>query len=759
MRTETVEVSEHIINTYMPYAMTTIIDRALPDIRDGLKPIHRRILYAMYNANLLHDKERAKSTEPIAETMKIHHHGDTSVYDALALMTEQNESLLHPFIDGEGAFGKVYSKDSPSASRYTFCRLNKFGEEFFKDINKDVIKFIGEENHKQPEILLPSYPSILVKNNKGIAVGESCDFPSFNLQEVCDTTIAYIKNKDIDILDYLLSPDFSTGGYLIYDKKALTEIYETGKGSIRLRAKYKYDKENKCIDIYEIPYTTTVDAIVDKITKLMKNNNYKEILDIRDETGFNKNIGKEEMKITIDVRKNCNVELLMQKLFKDSPLESVYSANMNCLVDYKPKVMGIKSILETWLKFRIGYIKKSLTFDITKKSNQLHYLKGLEKILLDIDKAIKIIRYSKSDKLIIENLMLEFNIDNTQANNIANMKLRNINEKFIINKIKSIHDLEQEIIELQSSLNSEEKTKGIIISQLESIKSTYGKPRKTQIIHESKIPEIQEEDFIEDYNCKILYTKQNYIKKLLRSLDEQKLRDGDEILEEIQSTNKSTLLLFTNKANRYKIPCHELETHKPSTLGEYIPNIIDLEEGEEIIKIISLEDETKANGYIISVYENGRIAKIDIQSFISANKKLQNCYSTKSKLIDIIYVEKDINILLLSKEGKGLILNTSYFNAKKSKDSQGDIAINLKSKLEDNKLIGCIFEPNEETNFTINTEKNNIDYCLGNIADTGNKEETRTWYNYLIGKNRNKGNYIYNCKIKKDFIKSIDKHI
>ena len=733
---------ENIIeDNMMGYSQYVIKNRALPDLYSGMKPIHLKILWSMYENKTFNF---TKSANVSGKVMVYSPHGDC--YETIVNMVQKDRHKYN-LIEGQGNWGSHCSTDmQPAASRYTECKLSPLGIDCMEGISKNMVEMIDnyDNSHKMPKYLPTKFPLILCMASSGIAVGMANDSPSFNLEDVCNATISYLQGEEIP----LLIPDFATGGYLIYDEKEIKSVNLEGRGRIKLRAKYK--TEDNTIIINEIPYGVTVESIIDKIINEHKKGKLKEITNILNQTGI------DGLSIEITCKKGTDLDKLMAKLYTMTPLESYFNVNMNVLLKGSPMVLGANDIIKEWVEFRRGCISNGVKFDISKMEKELHLLRGLKKILLDVDKAISIIRHSKD---IEKELMEYFNIDNEQANYIVNMKLRNINKNYIIKQISDIEGMESKLKGLKYTINNPSEIDKIIIKDLKEVIKKYSKPRKTQIIHESKIPEIQEEDFIEDYNCKILYTKQNYIKKLLRSSDEQKLRDGDEILEEIQSTNKSTLLLFTNKANRYKIPCHELETHKPSTLGEYIPNIIDLEDGEEIIKIISLEDESKANGYIISVYENGRIAKIDIQSFISANRKLQNCYSTKSKLVDIIYVEKDIDVLLLSKEGKGLILNTSYFNAKKSKDSQGDIAINLKSKLEDNKLIGCIFEPNEETNFTINTKKNNIEYCLGNIADTGNKEETRTWYNYLIGKNRNKGNYIYNCKIKKDFIKSIDKHI
>lgn len=686
-----IEIGDHAREVYMPYAMSTILDRALPDIRDGLKPIHRRILYAMYKAGITYNKDRAKTTEPISATMKIHHHGDSSISDAIALMTEQNENLLHPYIDGEGAFGKVYSKDKPSAPRYTYCRLNRFTEEYFKDLEDNVLQMIGEDkDHLQPVVLSSSFPSILIKNNEGIGCGEACLFFSFNLAEVCDTTIKYIEDKNINLLDTLLSPDFSTGGYILYSKSDLEKIYNTGQGSIRLRAKYRYDKDNNCIDIYEIPYSTTVDAIITKVSDLMKQGKLKDVTDIREETGYNIITKKEEMKITIDIKRNINVDVLMANLFKNTPLETSCSANMNCLVNYEPKVLGIKAILDEWLIFRRECINKSTQNNIDKKSKQLHILKGLEKVLLDIDEAIQIIRHSKSDELIITNLMNKFNIDEMQANEISNMKLRNINQQYILNKIKSIQELEKEVNDLKSVLNNEDKINDIIIQQLQEVKSKYGKPRMTEILYEHEIDEISTDQLIEDYNTKLILTQENYLKKIpatsMRGSANIKLKEGDTITSELDSTNKSDILLFSNKQVCYKLYAWQLEDTKPSNLGIYLPQELQLDSDEKIIQIISTTD---YQGYLVFAFTNGKIAKIDLSSYSTKTQrsKLLNAYANESELINMFYIKENIDILCKSSINKVLITNTSLINSKSSKNSQGNMT--LKSK-NDSYMDMCV---------------------------------------------------------------------
>ena len=715
-----IEAGLHTKESYMPYAMSTILDRALPDVRDGMKPIHRRILYSMYHADIIHNKDRAKTTEPIAETMKIHHRGDTSILEALALMTEQNESLLHPYVDGEGAFGKVYSKDSPSAPRYTYCRLNKFSEEYFKDVNNGVIQLIGEDKkHLQPIVLSSSFPNILIKNNSGIACAEACNFPSFNLSEVCDTTIAYIKDKEINLLDTLKSMDFSTGGELIYNENELNKIYNVGQGSISLRSKYSYDKVNNCIDVYEIPYSTTVDTIISKITELTKrDSSFKDIIDVRDETGFNKKTNREEMKITIDVKKNTNINLLMKKLFKKTPLQSYFSANMNCLVDYKPRVLGIKQILDEWLKFRYECVNKGLEHNINTLSDKLHLFKGLEKALLDIDSVISIIRNSDTGDIAIEKLMKQFEIDNEQAEYIADIRLRNINKNYIINKIKDIETLEQNINDLKFQHDNKDEINKIIVEELERIKKTYGKPRKTEIVYDDMVDDESENQLIDDYNIRYYLTNDGYLKKIpltsLRGASEHKLKEKDFIISEIDSINKSDLILLSDKGVAHKLKSHELPDTKISNQGDYINNIIDLDKDEKIIYMIST---TNYSGYLLIAFKNGKIAKINLSSYATKTNrsKLINAYSTDSKIVNMLHLEKDIDLLCKSSINKVLIINTEQIAVKSSKMSVG-VSV-LKSK-KDSYMEMCVSLDVVDVDGLGGLD--GIEYYKGNINSIGN---------------------------------------
>ena len=742
---------------YMPYAMKVITDRAIPDVRDGLKPIARKILWTLWNNGVRYNTPRDKSSKIVGDVLKIHNHGDTSVYLAMALLTEQNESLLHPFINGEGAFGKIYSNDSPSAMRYTSARLNKFAEEMFIDINKNTVKFIGEDkNHIQPLILTNTFPNILIKPNNGMAVGESCNWASFNLKEICSFTQEYIKNKNTNIWDYIQAPDFSTGGYVIVNKSEMDKIFNTGKGKFKLRAKYRYDSINNIIEVYEIPYNSTVDNIIKDITNLMNQGSCKEIIDVKDGTEFNKKLKKETMGIEIEVKKNTNIDFLMTLLFKKTRLETSFSCNFNCLVDYKPKVLGITDILDEWLKFRVKCIKSSMNYDIQQKSETLHYLKGLEKVLLDIDKAINIIRNSENDEKIISNLINTFKIDEKQAIEISNMKLKNINKQYIINKIKSIKEINNEINNLSENVKSNEYIKNIIILQLEQVKNKYSISRKSEIIYSDQIKEVKKEDLIKDYSVTIVLTKQQYLKKTLKYSEIQKLKENDEVLQLIQTNNTKDLLLFTNQGRVFTRKIYELrgtiECTAGSGYGEYIPNILqeNLNKDEKIIYIAS--PDTYDKGYMLYIFENNNLVKMAMKPYeCKQNRQVaQDAFNTDSPLKYIKYIDRDIDILTLSSEGKMLIQNTKDINPKASnggKKSNGNSFV----KLGDNDLIGVIFEPKEDDIIKFKTEKKEcIEINLSDICQSS-KDKT-TYYSYCFGRKNTQGNFIYNCRQKQDRI-------
>ncbi len=663
------KIVETLEKNYMPYAMSVIVSRAIPEI-DGLKPSHRKLLYTMYKMGLL-TGEKTKSANVVGQTMKLNPHGDMAIYETLVRLTRGNNALLHPYVDSKGNFGKQYSRDMKyAAPRYTEVKLDKICEELFRDIDKNTVEFVDNYDGtlKEPVLLPCTFPSILVNANQGIAVGMASNICSFNLVEVCKTTIEYIKNEDADILEHLKAPDFPTGGQLIFNEKDMREIYETGRGSFKVRAKYRYDRKNSCIEIFEIPYTTSSEAIIDAIVELVKSNKIKDIVDVRDETDLN------GLKIALDIKKSTDPDALMNKLYKLTPLQDTFSCNFNILVNGRPRVMGIKNILSEWIAFRVDCIKRQTLFDIDKKSDKLHLLLGLKKILLDIDKAVSIIRNTEEEALVVPNLMKGFDIDQVQAEFIAEIKLRNLNKEYIINRISEIENLQKEIAELKDLHGSEKKIKKVIIKQLEDVAKKFGQPRRTEIIHEEHVEEITSDHLIEDYNLKLFLTKHNYLKKIpltsLRNSPEHKLKDDDFIMQEIETHNKADLLLFSNKQTVYKLKIFEIEDCKASSLGEYLANLLELENGEEIIYMAATDD---YKGYMIFAYENGKVAKIDMGSYATKTnrRKLSNAYCGLSPVVYMDYIIEDVELVAFSSLNKVLIFNTDRINSKSTRDSQG----------------------------------------------------------------------------------------
>lgn len=666
-------IEQKIVDTleknYMPYAMSVIVSRAIPEI-DGLKPSHRKLLYTMYKMGLL-TGQRTKSANVVGQTMKLNPHGDMAIYETLVRLTRGNDALLHPYIDSKGNFGKQYSRDMHfAAPRYTEVKLDKICEELFKDLDKDAVDFVDnyDGTMKEPTLLPITFPNILVSANQGIAVGMASNICSFNLAEVCEATVQFIKDENVNIAEYLKAPDFPSGGQLIYKEKDIIDIYNSGRGSFKVRGKYRYDKENNCIEIYQIPYTTTTEAIIDSIIDLVKGNKIKDISDVRDETDLN------GLKITLDIRKNTDPDALMNKLYKLTPLEDSFGCNFNILINGRPMVLGIKGVLSNWIDFRVNCIRRQTLFDINKKTDKLHLLLGLKKILLDIDKAIRLIRETEEDALVIPNLMAGFEIDQVQAEFIAEIKLRNLNKEYILNRVSEIEKLQKEIDELKDIYGSDKKIKKIIIKQLEEVAKKYGQPRRTEIIHEEHIEEITHEHLIEDYNLKLFLTDHNYLKKIpltsLRTSPEHKLKDDDYIVQELETHNKADLLLFSNKQVVYKIRIYEIEDCKASSLGEYLANLLGLEEGEKIVHLVATDD---YKGYMIFAFENGKVAKIDLNSYATKTnrKKLANAYSGLSKLIYMQHIVEDEELVAFSSLNKVLIFDTSNINPKSTRDSQG----------------------------------------------------------------------------------------
>lgn len=692
MSTERV-IKQKIVDTleknYMPYAMSVIVSRAIPEI-DGLKPSHRKLLYTMYKMGLL-TGPKTKSANVVGQTMKLNPHGDMAIYETMVRMTKGNEALLHPYVDSKGNFGKHFSRDMQfAAPRYTEVKLDKICEELFKDLDKDAVDFVDNYDGtlKEPTLLPLTFPNILVSANQGIAVGMASNICSFNLKEVCEATIQFIKNENVEISEYLKAPDFSTGGQLIYKEKDIKGIYNSGRGSFKVRARYRFDKENNCIEIYEIPYTTTSEAIIDSIIDLVKSNKIREVVDVRDETDLN------GLKITLDLRKNTDPDTLMNKLYKLTSLEDSFSCNFNILINGRPKVLGIKGILTHWIEFRIDCIKRQTLFDINKKSDKLHLLLGLEKILLDIDKAIRLIRETEEDAMVIPNLMEAFQIDEVQAEFIAEIKLRNLNKEYILNRVNEIEKLQKEIAELKDLYGSEKKIKKVIIKQLEEVSKKYGQPRRTEILHEEHVEEITIEHFIEDYNLKLFLSHHNYLKKIpltsLRTNPEHKLKDDDFIIQEIETHNKADLLLFSNKQVVYKMRIYEIEDCKASSLGEYLTNLLGLEEDEEIIHIVATDD---YKGHMIFAFENGKVAKIELSRYATKTnrKKLAKAYSGLSKIIYMQHILEDEELVAFSNLNKVLIFNTSNINPKTTRDSQGVQVMKAKK----GSLMTCIKRLNE----------------------------------------------------------------
>ena len=676
-------ITETLESNYMPYAMSVIISRAIPEI-DGFKPAHRKLLFTMYKMGLL-SGARTKSANVVGQTMRLNPHGDAAIYETMVRLTVGNEALLHPLVDSKGNFGKQYSRDMAyAAARYTEVKLAGLCGEIFGDIDKNTVDFVDnyDSTMREPLLLPTTFPNILVNPNQGIAVGMASNLCSFNLKEVCKTTIAYIKNEEHDVMSTLLAPDFSTGAELIYNEDELREIYRTGRGTFKLRAKWAYDKANNCIDVTEIPYTTTVEAIIDKIADLMKQGKIREISDVRDETDL------KGLKITIDLKRGTDSELLMAKLFKMTSLQDSFGCNFNVLIDgKKPMVLGVSGILREWTRFRLECIRRQLEHDIAKKSARLHLLQGLEKILMDIDKAIAIIRGTDLDAEVIPNLMKGFSIDQLQAEFVAEIKLRNLNKEYILNRTQDIDSLLDDIADMRATLGDEKKIRAVIIKQLEGISKKYGGERKTAIVEAGDIKEVDLTVQIEDYPLKMFMTREGYFKKIslisLRGGSEHKLKENDEIIWEVDATNKHEIIVFTDRCNAYKVWAHDIADCKASQLGEYLPSILQLEDGENILGILAT---LKYKGHILFAYENGKMAKIPIKSYETKTnrKKLANAFAGNSRLVKMLELPKDMELAAVSNNKKVLVFNTASINEKTTRSSQGVNVLTLKkgAKLE-----------------------------------------------------------------------------
>ncbi len=663
------QITYTLESNYMPYAMSVIISRAIPEI-DGFKPSHRKLLYTMYKMGLIAGN-RIKSANVVGRTMQLNPHGDAAIYETMVRLTEGHQALLHPLVDSKGNFGRQYSRDMAyAAARYTEVKLSKICAEVFGDIDKDTVDFVDnyDGSLKEPTLLPVSFPNILVNPNQGIAVGMASNICSFNLSEICDATIKLMKNPDSDILDVLKAPDFSTGGQVLYDENIFREIYQTGRGSFKLRAKYEYDKKANCIDIKEIPYTTTVEAVIEKIIELIKGGKLKEISDIRDETDLS------GLKVTIDLKKGTDPQKLMAKLFKMTPLQDSFGCNFNILVEGSPMVLGVSDIICEWLRFRKNCIKRGIRFDIDKKNAKLHLLKGLEKILLDIDKAVKIVRETDEEQLVVPNLMEGFDIDEIQAEFVAEIKLRNLNKEHILKRIAEIEALEAELKELKDTLESNKKIEKIIEKQLKEISKKFGGPRKTEIVMESDADNTDIEEQIENYPVKLFVTADGYLKKIsllsLRFSGEQKLKENDRIVKCIETDNTAELLVFSSSGEVYKTKAYDVPDSKASLLGEYMPNLLQMGNDERVVGFVETHD---YSGNLLFCFENGKVAKVELKSYWtkSNRKKLTNAYSTASPIVRIIHILEDTDVVLLSNGGKALCFNSEKVALKTTKSTQG----------------------------------------------------------------------------------------
>lgn len=663
---------------YMPYAMSVIVSRAFPEI-DGFKPSHRKLLYTMYKMGLL-TGNLTKSANIVGQTMKLNPHGDGAIYETMVRLARGNESLLHPYIMSKGNFGKSYSRDMAyAASRYTEAKLEPICNELFKDIDKNTVDFVPNyDNTMQEPTLLPAtYPSILVNANVGIGVSMASSVCSFNLTEICETAIALMRNPEHNALETLKGPDFPGGAFALYDEDELEKIYRTGRGSIKLRAKYQYDKKANCLEIVEIPATTTIEAIIEKIIALVKAGKIREIQYIRDETD------KSGLTIGIDLKRGTDPDKLMQKLYKLTPLQDSYSCNFNILVHGYPKVMGVYDILKEWTAFRMDCVKRRLVFDLDKKKAKLHLLKALGKILLDIDKAIKIIRETEEEAEVIPNLMIGFSIDEVQAEYIAEIKLRHLNREYIMKRLDETDSLEKEIAELNETLGSERKIKNIIISELKEVIKKYGQPRRTQFFYKTDIEDVDIEEDVPDYQCTIFMSASGYFKKItpqsLRMASEQKLKEGDFISQEIETTSKTELLFFSDKAQVYKSKISAFDNRKASDLGDYIPAALSFDNEESVKYMVNTSD---YEGYMIFVFENGKVAKVPLKAYETKTnrKKLSNAYSAKSKIVQMFCIRDNAEIMLRTTNGRAMIFDTALLMPKASRDTIGVQAMTLKAK-------------------------------------------------------------------------------
>ncbi len=675
-------ITETIEKNYMPYVMSVIVSRAIPEI-DGLKPAHRKLLYTMYKMGLL-TGPRTKSANIVGQTMRLNPHGDASIYETMVRLTRGNATLLHPLVDSKGSFGKQYSSDMKyAAARYTECKLDPICAELFGGIDKNAVDMVDnyDATMKEPLLLPTTFPNILVMPNMGIAVGMASNICSFNLAEVCDGTIALLRKPNLTVdklMEIIKAPDFSGGGMILYDREQMKQIYETGQGSVRLRARYVYDKTNNCIEIVQIPYSTTIELIQAKLTALYKEGKLKEVTDFRDEIDLN------GFKLTLDIRKGIDPDKLMAKLFRQTPLEDSFKCNFNVLIDSVPRTMGLIGILSEWIRFRLGCLRRELEFDLQKKKDRLHLLLALGKILLDIDKAIRIIRKTEKDEDVVPNLMKGFDIDEIQANFIADIKLRNLNREYILNRISDIEGLQKEIAEMEDILADELRQKAVIIGQLTEIKKKYGQPRRSQIVNDWTQVSTEELNEAENYNARFVLTREGYFKKItfqsLRGNDEQKCKDGDEILNMIDGENRDDLIFFTDHAQLYRAKADDFDTTKASALGEYLPVKLKMDSDEKPI-LMNVQNSYPAKENVVFLFANGKGVRVSVSNYeISGNRRrLTSAFSDKSPVVAAFYEKEPFELLLVSSDNRGIVIKSSLIPVMSTRTSGGVTLMSLKA--------------------------------------------------------------------------------
>ena len=672
-------ISETLELNFMPYAMSAIVSRAIPEI-DGFKPSHRKLLYTMYKMGLL-TGGRTKSANIVGQTMRLNPHGDAAIYETMVRLAKGNETLLHPFVDSKGNFGKVYSRDMAyAAARYTEAKLDGICAEIFKDIDSDTVDMVDnyDATMKEPALLPTTFPNVLVSANQGIAVGMASNICSFNLKEICDTTIALMKNPEHDVLETLPGPDFSTGAELLFDEATTREIYNSGRGSFKLRAKWRYVKEGNLIEITEIPYSTATEVIMDKVADLIKQGKIKEITDMRDETDLG------GLKLTIDLKRGVEPEKLMQKLFRLTPLQDSFPCNFNILIAGMPRVMGVAEILTEWIAWRTDCVKRRIFFQIQKKEERLHLLKGLARILLDIDKAIAIIRETELENEVVPNLMIGFGIDEIQANYVAEIKLRNINREYILKQTRATSQLEEEIDELRDTLNSPRRLKNVIIKELEDVSKKFGKPRKTEIVYETQEAAVEEEvEQVPDYPVTVFVSREGYLKKItqqsLRMSGEQKFKEGDVLAFSQESSNRCEFLVFTDKFQCYKSRLSDFDDGKASQLGDYLPQKLGFDPEEKVVQVVLAGD---YKGFVLFFFENGKAARVPLSAYETKTnrKKLTGAYSDKSTLVKAVALDADTQMAVYTSDGRAAVFSTAQLLPKTTRNTQGVAVLTLKKK-------------------------------------------------------------------------------